>query len=56
MDIERKTRVTLRYAPVLDLMKQQPGIGPMQMRAYLRRDMGLNMSVNSIQNVMEQNG
>jgi len=56
MDIERKTRVPLRYAPVLDLMKQHPGIGPMQMRDYLRRNMGLSMSVNSIRNVMEQNG
>ena len=56
LDTERKTRVPIRYAPVLDLMKQHPGMGPMQVRDYIKRHMGLVMSVNSIRKVMELHG
>ena len=48
LDTERKTRVPIRYAPVLDLMKQYPAMGPMQVRDYIKRHTGLVMSVNSI--------
>jgi transposase InsO family protein len=56
LDSERKIRVPIRYAPVLDLMKQHPGMGPMQVRDYIKRHMGLGMSVNSIRKVMELHG
>lgn len=55
-EIERKPRIPVRYAPVLELMKQHPGMGPMQMRDFLRRHYGLSMGVNSIRKVMEANG
>jgi putative transposase len=55
-DSDRKPRVPLKYMPVLDLMHKHPGMGPMQMRDYIRRHMGLNMGVNSIRRIMEQNG
>ncbi len=55
-DLDRKRKTPLRYAPVIDLMKKHPGMGPMQIRDYMRRHIGLSMSVNSIRNVMEENG
>lgn len=55
-DAERKARVPIRYAPVLDLMKQHPGMGPMQIRDYLKRHLGISMGVNSVRKVMEQHG
>ena len=51
-----KPRVPLKYAPVLELMNKHPGMGPMQVRDHIRRHMGLLMGVNSVRNVMEQNG
>lgn len=56
VEIERKARTPLRYLPVIDLMKKHPGMGPMQIRDYIYRHLGLSMSVNSIRKVMEQNG
>lgn len=53
---ESKPRVPLKYLPVLDLMNKHPGMGPMQVRDYIRRHMGQNMGVNSIRRNMEQNG
>jgi len=55
-EIERKARTPLRYLPVLDLMKKHPGMGPMQMRDYIHRHLGLSMGVNSIRKIMEQHG
>jgi len=55
-EIERKARTPLRYLPVLDLMKKHPGMGPMQMRDYIYRHLGLSMGVNSIRKIMEQHG
>jgi putative transposase len=37
-------------------MNKHPGMGPMQVRDYIRRHMGQNMGVNSIRRIMEQNG
>ncbi len=54
--LERKTHTPLRYIPVVELMKKHPGMGPTQIRDYLRRHMGLSMGVNSIRKVMEQHG
>jgi transposase InsO family protein len=56
LDLERRIRMPVRYAPVIDLMKRHPGMGPMQIRDYLKRHMGLSMGVNSIRHVMELNG
>ena len=53
---DRKERTPLRYIPVVDLMKKYPGMGPMQIRDYIRRHFGLSMGVNSIRKVMEQHG
>ena len=53
---DTKPRVPLKYLPVLDLMNKHPGMGPMQVRDYIRRHMGQNMGVNSIRRIMEQNG
>lgn len=55
-ELERKKRIPLRYIPVVDLMRKHPGMGPMQIRDYIRRHLGLSMGVNSIRKVMEQNG
>lgn len=55
-NFERKRTTPLRYIPVVDLMRKHPGMGPMQMRDYLRRHKGLSMSVASIRRVMEENG
>lgn len=55
-ELERKKRIPLRYIPVIDIMRKHPGMGPMQIRDYIRRHMGLSMGVNSIRKVMEQNG
>ncbi len=55
-EVERKERTPLRYLPVLDLMKKHPGMGPMQMRDYIHRHLGLSMGVNSIRKIMEQHG
>lgn len=54
--IDRKERTPLRYIPVVDLMKKFPGMGPMQIRDYIRRHLGLSMGVNSIRKIMEQHG
>ena len=54
--IERKTHTPLRYIPVVELMKNHPGMGPTQIRDYLRRHLGLCMGVNSVRKVMEQHG
>ena len=54
--LERKSRTPLRYIPVVELMKKHPGMGPTQIRDYLRRHMGLSMGVNSVRKVMEQHG
>ena len=53
---DRKPRVPLKYLPVLDLMNKHPGMGPMQVRDYIRRHLGQSMGVNSIRRIMEQNG
>jgi putative transposase len=37
-------------------MNKHPGMGPMQIKDYIRRHMGLMMGVNSVRRVMEQNG
>lgn len=55
-EIERKARTPLRYVPVIDLMKKHPGMGPMQIRDYIYRHIGLSMGVNSVRKVMEQQG
>ncbi len=52
----QKPRVPLRYAPVIEIMQKHPGMGPMQIRDYIHRHMGLSMGVNSIRKVMEDNG
>jgi transposase InsO family protein len=54
--LDQKKRIPLRYIPVVDLMKKHPGMGPMQIRDYMRRHFGLSMGVNSIRKVMEQHG
>jgi putative transposase len=54
--LERKTHTPLRYIPVVELMKKHPGMGPTQIRDYLRRHLGLSMGVNSVRKVMEQHG
>jgi transposase InsO family protein len=54
--LHQKPRVPLRYAPVIELMQKHPGMGPMQIRDYIHRHMGLSMGVNSIRKVMEDNG
>jgi len=53
--LERR-RTPIRYAPVIELMKKYPGMGPMQVRDYIHRHSGLSMGVNSIRKVMEQHG
>ena len=53
---EVRKHVGLRYIPVLELMREHPGMGPMQIRDYLRRHKGLQFSVGSIRRVMEDNG
>jgi transposase InsO family protein len=55
-DVNRKPRTPLRYAPVIEIMKRNPGMGPMQIRDYIHRHHGLSMGVNSVRKVMEQNG
>jgi len=55
-ELERKKRIPMRYIPVVDIMKKHPGMGPMQIRDYIRRHLGLSMGVNSIRKVMEQSG
>lgn len=55
-EVNRKPRTPLRYAPVIEIMKRNPGMGPMQIRDYIRRHYGLSMGVNSIRKVMEVNG
>jgi putative transposase len=55
-ELERKKRIPMRYIPVLDLMKKHPGMGPMQIRDYIRKHLGLSMGVNSIRKIMEQSG
>lgn len=55
-EVEVQKRAPLRYAPVLELMKQHPGMGPMQVRDYIRRHHGLSMGVASIRRVMEDHG
>lgn len=55
-DFERKRTTPLRYIPVVELMRKHPGMGPMQIRDYLRRHKGLCMGVASIRRVMEENG
>jgi putative transposase len=54
--LERKAHTPLRYIPVVELMKKHPGMGPTQIRDYLRRHLGLSMGVNSVRKVMEQHG
>ena len=53
---EKRARVPLRYLPVVELMRKHPGMGPMQIRDYIKRHLGLSMGVGSIRRVMEQNG
>ena len=53
---DTKPHIPLKYAPVMDLMNKHPGMGPMQIKDYIRRHMGLMMGVNSVRRVMEQNG
>lgn len=55
-EIERQKRIPMRYIPVIDIMRKHPGMGPMQIRDYIRRHLGLSMGVNSIRKVMEQQG
>lgn len=55
-EVNRKPRTPLRYAPVIEIMKRNPGMGPMQIRDYIRRHYGLSMGVNSVRKVMELNG
>ncbi len=55
-ELERKARTPLRYIPVVDLMKKHPGMGPMQIRDYIHRHLGLSMGVASIRKIMEQQG
>lgn len=55
-DLERKARVPMRYIPVIEIMRKHPGMGPTQIRDYIRRHLGLSMGVNSIRKVMEQSG
>lgn len=45
-----------KYAPVIDTMRKYPGMGPMQIRDYVHRHLGLSMGVNSVRKVMEDNG
>ena len=45
-----------KYAPVIDTMKKYPGMGPMQIRDYVHRHVGISMGVNSVRKVMEDNG
>lgn len=56
VSLDHQKRTPLRYIPVVDLMKKHPGMGPMQIRDYMRRHFGLSMGVNSIRKVMEQHG
>lgn len=54
--LHQKPRVPIRYAPVIEIMEKHPGMGPMQIRDYIHRHLGLSMGVNSIRKVMEDNG
>lgn len=49
-------RLPSKYEIVVTLMTKHPGMGPMQIRDYLRRHKGLQYGVNSIRKVMEQHG
>jgi putative transposase len=51
-----KIATAVKYAPVIDIMKKYPGMGPMQIRDYLHRHLGISMGVNSVRKVMEDNG
>lgn len=55
-EVDRKPRTPLRYAPVVEIMRTNPGMGPMQVRDYIRRHHGLSMGVNSVRRVMETHG
>lgn len=56
MNLGRRQQTPLRYIPVVELMKKYPGMGPTQIRDYLKRHFGLSMGVNSVRKVMEQHG
>ena len=51
-----RVETALKYAPVIEIMKKYPGMGPMQIRDYIHRHRGLSMGVNSVRKVMEDNG
>lgn len=51
-----KIETALKYAPVIEIMKKYPGMGPMQVRDYVHRHKGISMGVNSVRKVMEDNG
>ncbi len=44
------------FMPVIDTMKKFPGMGPMQVRDYNHRHLGVSMGVNTVRKVMEDNG
>lgn len=51
-----KLASAVKYAPVIETMKKYPGMGPMQVRDYVHRYLGLSMGVNSVRKVMEDQG
>ncbi len=53
---EDMSEVPARYSVILEVMKQHPGMGPMQIRDWLARHHGLRMGVNTVREVMERAG
>jgi len=53
---EEVSEVPARYSVILEVMKQHPGMGPMQIRDWLARHNGLRMGVNTVREVMERAG
>jgi transposase InsO family protein len=51
-----KVKISSKYAPVIEIMKKYPGMGPMQIRDYVHRHLGVSMGVNTVRKVMEDNG
>lgn len=51
-----RIETAVKYISVLDTMKKYPGMGPMQLRDYIHRNLGISMGVNSVRKVMEDNG
>lgn len=51
-----RLETAVKYAPVVETMKKYPGMGPMQLRDYIHRHLGISMGVNSVRKVMEDNG